>query len=179
MSEVNEFPRMGKEEPQDEPKDWTRYIWIGILALVVVMSLSFYFVRSPRPAASMVRARHILISFDSADPVDRGRAHERILELRKQIIDGGSFDKLARDNSDDTVTARRGGDLGWAPRGTYAAAFEEYCWKGEIGQISDIIQTQYGFHIIRVDDRHIASAELYEQEIERKVLESVEGEGDV
>jgi len=68
--------------------------------------------------------------------------------------------------------------LGWAPRGTYAASFEEYCWKGEVGKISDVIQTQYGFHIIRVDDRHIASAELYEKEIERKVLGSPGGEGE-
>ena len=178
MKEDTMLPGVKADEFQEEPKDWTRFVWVGILALILIMSVSFYFVRDPRPANSMVRARHILISFDANDPVDRGRAHERISELHKRIISGESFEQLARDNSDDTVTARRGGDLGWAPRGTYAATFEEYCWKGEVGKISDIIQTQYGFHIIRVEDRHITSAELYEKEIERKVLESSGGEGE-
>ena len=179
MREETMLSEAKNDELQEEPKDRTRFIWVGILALIVIMSGSFYFVRDPRPASSMVRARHILISFDTNDPVDRGRAHERITELHKRIVNGESFEQLARENSDDTVTARRGGDLGWAPRGTYAASFEEYCWKGEVGKNSDVIQTQYGFHIIRVDDRHIASAELYEKEIERKVLESSGGEGEV
>lgn len=178
MKEENTLPEAKRDDIQEEPRDWTPFIWVGILVLIVVMSGSFYFLHDPRPANSMVRARHILISFDANDPVDRGRAHERITDLRKRIVNGESFEQVARENSDDTATARRGGDLGWAPRGTYAASFEEYCWKGEVGKISDIIQTQYGFHIIRVDDRHIASAELYEKEIERKVLESPGGEGE-
>lgn len=164
-------------ELEKEPRDWTKYVWLGILLLIVAMSLFFYMGHSARPMLTMVRASHILISFDSTDPVDRGRAYERISKLRERLLAGESFNKLARENSDDSVTARRGGDLGWAPPGTYAAAFEEYCWKGEVGAISDIIQTEFGFHIIRISDRHFAEADLYEKEVQRKAVESLEGEG--
>jgi parvulin-like peptidyl-prolyl isomerase len=174
MSEQNLI--LAKENDGDlkEPRDWTRFIWLSVIILLIVMMFSFYWMRSPRPITTMVRARHILVTFDSSDPVDRGRAHERISELRNRILAGESFEDLAREYSDDSSNARRGGDLGWAPPGTYAAAFEEYCWKGEIGQVSDILQTQYGFHLVRVEDRHIASADLHEREIERKVLEGQE-----
>lgn len=164
-------------EVETEPRDWTRYIWLGILLLIILMSLYFYTGRSPRPVLTMVRVSHILVSYDTSDAVDRGRAYELVTGLRERILAGESFEKLAREHSDDSVTARRGGDLGWAPPGTYAASFEEYCWKGEVGELSDVIQTQFGFHIIRIDDRHYAEADLYEKEVQRKAMESQEEEG--
>ena len=174
---VNErVPSPDTPEPEREPRDLTKYICLGILVLICLMLGVIYMGRKPRPVASMVRASHILISFDSNDPVDRGRAYERISELRERLLAGESFEKLAKSYSDDTVSKRRGGDMGWAPRGTYAAEFEEYCWKGEVGAISEIIQTQFGFHVIRVDDRHITEAERYEKDIEQKALELLEKE---
>ncbi|MCK5861849.1 MAG: peptidyl-prolyl cis-trans isomerase [Candidatus Hydrogenedentes bacterium] len=162
------------DEPSEvEPKDWTTWIWIGIVLLFAGMLIFFWMARSPRPVVTSVRVKHILISFDSSDPVARGRAFERISELREQLITGKDFDSLARSNSDDTVSARRGGDLGWAPRDTYAASFEEYCWGGVVGKISDVIQTQFGFHIILIVDRHIADAELYEAELEQRAFEEM------
>lgn len=172
------LPVSGKDTSEQEPKDYTKFIWLGVIALIFLMMVGIYMGRKPRPVTSMVRVSHILISFDSSDPVGRGRAYERISELRERILAGESFSKLAKAYSDDTVSKKRGGDLGWASRGTYAAEFDEYCWKGEIGKISDIIQTQYGFHIIRVDDRHISEAERYEAEIEQEALELLEKEED-
>lgn len=161
------------ELPESEPKDRTKWIWIGIVFLFVGMIVFFWMGRSPRPVTTSVRAKHILISFDAADPVDRGRAYEHISELREQILSGESFDRLARANSDDTVSARRGGDLGWAARDTYATQFEEYCWGAPLGELSEIIQTQFGFHLIIVEDRHIADAELYELELEQRAFEEL------
>ncbi len=176
MNTETPFPGAEAVEPEKEPRDWTKFIWLGILLLLCLMMAAIYIGRKPRPVTSMVRASHILVSFDANDPVDQGRAYERIQELRDRILAGENFDKIAKAHSDDSVSKRRGGDLGWAARGTYAAAFDEYCWKAEIGEISDILQTQFGFHIVRVDDRHIAEAERYESEIERKALESLEEE---
>jgi len=159
--------------PEEEPRDLTKWIWLGIVLVFLAMMVFFWNGRNPKPVVTSVRAKHILISFDAADPVDRGRAHERITELRKRIVNGESFDAIARANSDDTASARRGGDLGWAPRGTYATAFEEYCWGAPIGELSNIIQTQFGFHLVVVTDRHIADAELYEIELEQRAFEEL------
>jgi len=161
------------EPPVEEPKDRTKWIWIGVILLFIGMVVFFWMGRSPRPVVTSVRAKHILISFDANDPVDRGRAYERISELRKQILAGESFERLARANSDDTASARRGGDLGWAERDTYATQFEEYCWGAPIGELSDVIQTQFGFHLVIVEDRHIADAELYEIELEQRAFEEM------
>jgi peptidyl-prolyl cis-trans isomerase SurA len=174
---------MGEEElalqafrdqpPEKEPRDLTKWVWLGVLILFVVMIGSFWISRNPRPVSTSVQAKHILISFDAADPVDRGRAYERISELRERIVAGENFESMARAHSDDTVSARRGGDLGWAPRDTYAAVFEEFCWGAPIGELSDVIQTQFGFHLVVVVDRHIADAELYEVELEQRAFEEL------
>lgn len=159
--------------PEEEPKDRTKWIWATVLLLFAGMLFFFWQSRNPRPVVTSVRAKHILISFDANDPVDRGRAYERISEIRERILAGESFEELARANSDDTASARRGGDLGWAKRETYSAPFEEYCWGAPIGELSDIIQTQFGFHLIVVEDRHIADAELYEIELEQRAFEEL------
>lgn len=176
MNKENDILLTGDEALPEEPKDWTKAVWLGVLVLLIGMMFYFYWMRAPKPVVTMVRARHILISFDASDPVERGRAYERISELRNRLLAGESFERLARENSDDTMSARRGGDLNWMPRGSFATAFEEYCWKGDIGQISDVIQTEFGFHIIRIDDRHIAPADLYELEIEQKAFEMLRGQ---
>ncbi len=161
------------EPPKEEPKDRTKWVWLGIIVLLVAMVAFLWMDRNPRPISTSVRARHILISFDPNDPVDRGRAHERISELRERIEAGESFERLARTYSDCSASARRGGDLGWAPRDTYATAFEHYCWGAEVGALSDVVQTQFGFHLIIVEDRHIADADLYEIELERRAFEEL------
>ncbi|HDP36049.1 MAG TPA: hypothetical protein ENN29_13175 [Candidatus Hydrogenedentes bacterium] len=174
MSEEEHLIRiMNDDAPEEEPRDRTKWMWLGVLALFVGMVAFFWVDRNPRPVATSVRAKHILISFDPADPVDRGRAYERISELRERILAGESFDRLARANSDCSVSARRGGDLGWAPRDSYAAPFEEFCWGAQVGELSDIIQTQFGFHLVIVEDRHIAEADLYEIELEQRAFEEL------
>lgn len=168
-----DLEKLRGEKVEEEPRDRTKFIWLGIIILFLIMVAFFWTSRSPRPVATSVRARHILIAYDPNDPVDRGRAYERAQALRERILAGESFERLARSYSDDSVSARRGGDLGWAPRETYAAPFERYIWHAAIGEISDVIQTQFGFHIIMVDDRHIAPADLYEIEIERRAFEEL------
>ncbi len=161
------------EPPAEEPRDYAKLVWLGVAVLIGVMLVFIWMGRNPRPITTSARAKHILISFDTSDPVDRGRAYEHISELRERIEAGESFERLARTYSDCPASARRGGDLGWAPRETYAPAFEQQVWALRVGELSDVVQTQYGFHLIVVDDRHIADAEMYEIEIERRAFEEL------
>jgi parvulin-like peptidyl-prolyl isomerase len=60
----------------------------------------------------------------------------------------------------------RGGDLGWAEKGTYAPSFDEYVWKADIGVVSEPTRTQFGYHLIVVTDRKLSKVDqyLYDQE---------------
>lgn len=176
MDIQTKLQRLHEEPDVEEGKDYTRLIWLGIGILIVIMLAVLYSGRNAKPLTTSVHVRHILVSFDPADPVDRGRAHDHILDLKKRLDAGESFDRLARRYSDDTSSGKRGGDLGWAAKGTYALPFDEYCWAGEIGKISDVILTNFGFHLILIEDRHIADADLYEKELERRALEEMKEE---
>ncbi|HNZ47370.1 MAG TPA: peptidylprolyl isomerase [Candidatus Hydrogenedentes bacterium] len=177
MMDIQEKLKNWNEETvAEDPRDYTKLIWLGVGILIVAMMFFLYSGRTTKPLTTSVHVRHILVSFDPADPVDRGKAHDRILELKKRLEAGESFDKLARKYSDDTASAKRGGDLGWAPKGIYAAPFDEYCWTGNIGAISDVILTNFGFHLVQIEERYIAGADLYEKELEKRALEKMKEE---
>ena len=159
------------EKPVEEYKDRTKLVWAGVILAVAAMIGAMWFMQKPRAQVSSVRARHILITYNSADAADRMRAIERVTDIRGRLLKGESFERLAREFSEDPASSRRGGDLGWDPKGSFAKAFEEYCWTAPVGELSDIIQTEYGFHLIRVDDSHRTAAEEYEAELDRKAWE--------
>ena len=74
-------------------------------------------------------------------------------ELRQRILDGEDFAALAVEYSDDTGSGANGGDLGWARRGAYVAEFDEAAFSLPIGETSEPIKTQFGYHIIQVIER--------------------------
>ncbi len=150
-----------------EPKDYTRRIWVGIVVVSVVALTILWFAGARERNISVVRARHILVKFDKANPQDRARALERVNDLRARIVAGEKFHTLAREYSDDPGSAPRGGDLGFYRRGKFEDAFEEYVWSAPVGQLSNVVETGHGFHLIVVDDRHLSSAEQFELERQR------------
>lgn len=156
------------EVNEEVTRDWARWFWPALIIAVAAMILLLWAGQRPKPRASSVRARHILITFNANDAVDRSRALQRATEIRDRLLQGESFEKLARKYSDDSYSARRGGDLGWAERGTYEKEFDTYCWQAPVGEISEILQTRHGFHIIQVMDRYISEAERYEQALEER-----------
>ncbi len=114
-----------------------------------------------------VRASHILIKPNTTDPnadpnLAKAKARAKIQDLLKQVKEGADFAEVAKANS-ACPSAARGGDLNFFPRGRMAAPFEKVAFELEIGQISDIVETSYGYHIIKVTDRKDTSLVSFEQ----------------
>jgi parvulin-like peptidyl-prolyl isomerase len=101
-----------------------------------------------------VRARHILISMGAdASEEDREAALSKAISITQRLRAGEDFAALALQFSDDTGSAQQGGDLGLFPRGQMVTEFEEAAFSLPIGQISDPVESQFGYHIIEVMER--------------------------
>ena len=108
-----------------------------------------------------VRARHILFSTrpvarDGNPPPDREAVRRKAEEVLRRARAGEDFAALAREFSDDPGSKDKGGDLDFFGRGRMVREFEEAAFALKPGQISDLVQTSYGFHIIKVEARRIA-----------------------
>ncbi len=97
------------------------------------------------------KVRHILISAESE--VARSQASKKLFNIRQRIIGGEDFDQLARIFSDDSVSAAAGGSLGWVSPGEMVRPFEDAFEKLPLGEISQPVATQFGVHIMVVEDR--------------------------
>jgi peptidyl-prolyl cis-trans isomerase SurA len=104
-----------------------------------------------REIVRQTEARHILIRTDELTSDTDART--RLEQLRDRIEAGEDFAALARSNSDDRTSALKGGDLGWVSPGDLVPAFEETMDALPIGAISEPFRTQFGWHIVQVQDR--------------------------
>lgn len=110
-------------------------------------------------SAEQTRARHILIG-RSAD----GKARDRAAEVLQQIRAGQSFEDVASKQSGDYATAAKGGDLGYFSAGQMVKPFEEAVAKmSKPGEISDLVETEFGFHIVKFEDRRPAGIRPFEE----------------
>jgi parvulin-like peptidyl-prolyl isomerase len=110
-----------------------------------------------RPA--QIRVSHILFRVGEGASAAVAQAKARIVQAR--LADGGTFEDLARQYSDDPGSAERGGDLGFVSKGTLVKEFEDVAWSLRPGQTSGLVKTQYGLHIIRVHEvKNAARAEF-------------------
>ncbi|MFN2309940.1 MAG: peptidylprolyl isomerase [Gammaproteobacteria bacterium] len=104
-----------------------------------------------RQVVTQTHARHILLNADELLP-----EHEvvnRLGQLRERLIDGEDFAALARSHSKDKLSASKGGDLGWSSPGDLVPQFQEAMDTLRVGEISQPIQTRFGWHIIQVLER--------------------------
>ena len=110
-----------------------------------------------------VRASHILVKVDKkADPATKQKARAEIDAVLKQVKAGGDFAKLAREHSDDG-SAAAGGDLDYFAKGAMVPEFDKVAFELKPGQISDVVQTDFGYHIIKVVDRKAGRTVPFEE----------------
>ena len=102
-------------------------------------------------SVEQTHVRHILMRTDEF--LSETEAQHRLEQLRERIVNGEEFSELARVHSDDTLSAANGGDLGWVTPGELVPAFEEAMGHLQPGEISQPIQSPFGFHIMEVLDR--------------------------
>lgn len=111
-----------------------------------------------------IKVRHIMARFatpNKVDSSDSASAYSRILAVQDSLKKGLDFDTLAVKLSEDGGSAQNGGDLGYFSRRRWIQPFDEAAFKLKIGEVSNIIQTPYGFHILKCDD--IKSIQTYEE----------------
>ncbi len=100
-----------------------------------------------------VTAAHILLSIpQDADAETIKKRQDLANELLKQLQDGADFAQLAKTHSDDKSNAAQGGEIGTFGRGTMVGEFEEAAFALRPGQMSEVVQTPFGFHIIKVEE---------------------------
>ncbi|WP_251978233.1 SurA N-terminal domain-containing protein [Salinicola avicenniae] len=100
---------------------------------------------------------HILVTF--GDDRSETEARERIQEVQSKLSQGADFAALAEEFSDDSSSAENGGDLGVIQKGFFGDAFDEAAWSLDQGQVSQVVQTEYGLHLIEVTDIDMPSFE--------------------
>ncbi len=134
-------------------------------------------------------ARHILVRMKGSQvPLKEGskelteqEALAKAQELRKKILDGADFAVVAKAESDDTGSGANGGTLGTFGHGQMVPAFEQAAFAQPVGQVSEPLKTQFGYHLVLVDERKAKTFEEAKPEIEkqmkpemaRKAVESV------
>ena len=102
-----------------------------------------------------VHARHILKKFeqDSSEEA-KTKARQELLDMKKQLTEGKkTFADLAKDHS-DCPSAAKGGDLGFFGKGQMVPAFEEVAYKLKVGEVSDVVDTQFGVHLIFLEEKN-------------------------
>ena len=110
-----------------------------------------------------VHASHILIKVaPTATPEEKAAAKEKLEKILKQVNEGGDFAALARENSDCPSKAK-GGDLGFFEKGQMVKEFEQAAFALQPGQVSDVVETQFGYHIIKVTNRKEAGLTPFEK----------------
>lgn len=102
--------------------------------------------------------RHILVETE-----------ERAEELASRLAEEADFAELAREHSVDRGSAERGGDLGCQPKGTYVPAFEEAVFDVAVGEVSDPVESEFGWHLILVESREEGTFEQARPQLEERL----------
>jgi peptidyl-prolyl cis-trans isomerase SurA len=131
---------------------------VGELSNIVRSPSGFHIIKlaekrdnEPQHIVTQTRARHILLQIDEVQTEEEVKT--RILQLKQRIESGDDFATIATANSQDKGSAGSGGDLGWIDPGTMVKDFEDALNKLEVNQISDPVKTQFGWHLIKVEER--------------------------
>lgn len=118
------------------------------------------------------QARHILIT-----PANNPSARSKAQSILEQLKAGASFEALARAESADKASGAKGGDLGWFAAGTMVKSFQDaVAALGKPGELSAVVETQYGYHIIRLEGKRPPGIRTFDEvkvDLEREVVAAV------
>ena len=110
-----------------------------------------------------VHVQHILLTTVSKTDAEVEEIRQKAEDILKQAKKGAKFDDLAKKYSEDPGTKDKGGDLGWILQGQTVPEFEKTAFSLPKGSISDLVKTQYGFHIIKILDKETAHTKPFEE----------------
>ena len=133
-----------------------------------------------------LRIRHILLKTTDKKPDEVTKIETKMKDLLKQIKGGADFGDLAKKNSDDTGSAVKGGELDWVTRGQTVKNFESTAFALKPNELSDVIKTEYGFHILQLLEKQDArlrpfdevKAQLLEERKKNGVVEKLQASAD-
>ena len=120
-----------------------------------------------------VRARHILFKLKKdVSKEEEDKLREKALSVLAKLKKGSSFEKMAEKYSEDSSTAKKGGDLGYFKKGQMVKPFEEAAFSMKKGETSELVRSQYGIHIILVEDNNPAYI-LPLEEVREKIVKEI------
>ncbi len=110
-----------------------------------------------------VHAEHILFKTVGKTDAEVAEIRQKAEDVLKQVKKGANFEDLAKKYSEDDGSKAKGGDLGWIVEGQTVPEFQQAAFSLPKGATSDLVKTQYGFHIIKVLDRQTAHTKTFEE----------------
>ena len=110
-----------------------------------------------------VHVEHILFLTVGKTDAEAEEIKKRAEDVLKQVKKGANFEELAKKYSEDPGTKDKGGDLGWIVQGQTVPEFEKVAFSLPKGSISDLVKTQYGFHIIKIIDKETMHTKSFEE----------------
>ena len=150
-----------KDEVRRSVKDnlLQQKVQAGIMEDVVVTPKEVHamFYEIPQDSVPMVDTEYEIVQIVKRPPVsldEKLQVKDRLYQIRKRILEGeSSFSTMAIMYSEDPGSASQGGELGFAGKGVYATEFENVAFNLRDGEISDVVETEFGFHIIQLIER--------------------------
>jgi len=136
----------------------TQQVQSGIIATVTVTpsEIRSFYRTLPIDSIPLIKTEYVIAEIVKNPPInveEKIRVKEQLLELRKRILQGESFSTLAILYSQDPGSAKKGGELGFYGRGQLYPEFEGIAYKLNEGEISNVVETEAGYHIIQMIER--------------------------
>ncbi|MGE5840431.1 MAG: peptidylprolyl isomerase [Deltaproteobacteria bacterium] len=155
----------------------TEYVRKEVLSRITVteedMKLYYQAHQEEFRTPESVKASHVLIRVNpGASDDEKKKAREKAEAALKRIKDGEDFAKVASEVSEDPGSKTKGGDLGFFSKGRMVKPFEDAAFALKPGQLSDVVESPFGFHVIKVEDKKEAAIEPYDA-VKDKVREKV------
>src|SRR5882762_5903571 len=169
-AEINDAYQKGKSQYQIPEKRVVEYGLVDLIKLRQSIQISDDDLKvkyqqdvQQYQVPNRVHAQHILLLTVSKTDAEVAEIKKKAEDVLKQAKKGAKFDELAKKYSEDPGSKDKGGDLGWIIQGQTVPEFEKAAFSQPAGTVSDLVKTQYGFHIIKVLEKENARTKPFEE----------------